>query len=129
MRIARCFRVKINNERRDKLRRIFATMRGEQNLQRLKQRRRLLRALEDFVNFCFMPIGHCGNDGVLVLKITINEADTDPSLRANIVHTGLVEASLGEADQGRIEDLGASIGTRFYLGLSHKARKMNERSF
>ncbi len=48
-RIARGLGVKIDNERRDHLRRIFATMRGEQNLKRLEQRRRLLRALEDLV--------------------------------------------------------------------------------
>jgi hypothetical protein len=35
------------------------------------------RALEDLVNF-FMPIGHCGNDRVLILEIAINQADTDP---------------------------------------------------
>jgi hypothetical protein len=33
------------------------------------------------------------------------------------VHAGLVEASLGEANQRGIEDLSASIGARFYLGL------------
>jgi hypothetical protein len=56
-----------------------------------------------------MPIGHCRNDRILILEIAINEADTDPGLGANVVHAGLVEASFGEADQGRIENLGASI--------------------
>src|SRR5439155_12050176 len=104
-------------------------MRCKQNLERLKQRRRLLRALQDLMNFLFMPIGHCGNDGVLVVKIAINEADADPSLRADVVHAGLVKSSLGEANERGIENLGASIGARFYLGLGHKVKKMNERSF
>ncbi len=107
--IARGLGVEIDNERRDHLRRVFATMRREQNLQRFKQRRRLLGALEDLMNFFFMPIGHCGNDRILVLEIAINQANADPSLCANVVHAGLVEASFGEADQGRIENLGVSI--------------------
>jgi len=45
------------------------------------------------------------------------------------VHAGLVEASFGEADQGGIEDLGASVLAGFYLGLRHDLGKMNERSF
>ncbi len=97
-RIARGLGVKIDNERRDHLRRIFATMRGEQNLKRLEQRRRLLRALEDLVNFLLMPIGHCGNDRILILEIAINQANTDPGLGADVVHAGLVKASLSEAD-------------------------------
>src|SRR4030095_11325165 len=127
--IARGLSIKIDNERRNHLRRVFATMRGEQNLKRLKQRRRLLRALQDLMNFLFMPIGHCGNNGILVLKIAINEANADPGFGANVVHAGLVEASLSEADQGRIKNLGASIRAGVCLGLWHKTRKMNERSF
>src|SRR5260370_41278761 len=86
-------------------------------------------ALQHFVDFFLMPVSHCRNDCVLVLEIAINKTNADPSLRADVVHTGLVEASLGEADQGGIEDLGASVGTRFYLGLRHRFEKMNERSF
>ena len=107
--IARGLGVKINNERRDHLRRVFATMRREQDLKRLKQRRRLLRALKDLMNFFFMPVSHCRNDRILILEIPINQANTYPGLGANVVHAGLVEASFGEADQGRIENLGASI--------------------
>jgi len=40
-----------------------------------------------------------------------------------------VEASFGEADQGGIEDLGASVLAGFYLRLRHDLGKMNERSF
>jgi hypothetical protein len=40
------------------------------------------------------------------------------------VHTGLVKASLSEADQGRIENLGLSIQGRICVGLS--AKTMNE---
>ncbi len=107
--IARGLGIKVDNKRRNHLRRVFATMRGEQNLKRLKQRRRLLRALEDLMNFFLMPIGHCGNDRILVLEIAINQANADPGLCANVVHAGLVEASFGEADKGGIENLGASI--------------------
>ena len=107
--IARGLGVKINNERRDHLRRVFATMRGEQNLKRLKQRRRLFRALQYFVDFFLVPVGHRGNDRVLVLEIAINQANADTGLGANVVHAGLVEASFSEADQGCIENLGASI--------------------
>jgi len=74
-------------------------------------------ALQDLMNFLFMPIGHCRNDRVFVLEIAINQTDTDPSLGADVVHAGLVKASLGEANQRGIENLGASIGARFYLGL------------
>jgi hypothetical protein len=69
------------------------------------------------MNFLFMPISNCGNDGVLVLEIAINEANADPSFGTDIVHAGRVKASFGEADQGGIENLGAPIGAGFYLGL------------
>jgi len=35
------------------------------------------------------------------------------------VHTGLVKAAVGEANQGRIEDLGSAIEGWFELGLRH----------
>src|SRR5439155_20319159 len=114
VRIARCFRVKVDNEGRDNSWLIFATMRGESDLKRLEQGRRLTGAFQDLMNFLLMPIGHCRNDRVFVLEIAINQTDTDPSLGANVVHAGLVKASLGEANQRGIENLGASIEARFY---------------
>ena len=107
--IARRLGVKIDNKRRNNLRRVLATMRGEQNLKRFEQGRRLPRAFQHFANLFLVPISHCGNDRVLVFEITINEANTDPGFGANVVHAGLVEASFGEADQGRVKDLGLSI--------------------
>src|SRR5437667_7535423 len=76
-----------------------------------------------------MPIGHCGNNRILVLEIAINQTDAYPGFAADVVHAGLVEASFGEADQGGIEDLGASVLAGFYLRLRHDLGKMNERSF
>ena len=84
-------------------------MRGEQNLERLEQRRRLSGALQHLTDLFLMPVRHCGNDRVLILEIAINQANTDPGLGADVVHAGLVKASLSEADQGRIENLGVSI--------------------
>jgi hypothetical protein len=45
------------------------------------------------------------------------------------VHAGLVKPSLGEANQGGVQDLSVPVWAGFYLGLRHKVRKMNERSF
>src|SRR5213078_695005 len=75
-----------------------------------------------------MPIGHCGNNRILILEIAINQTDANPGFGTDVVHAGLVEASFGEADQGGIEDLGASILAGFYLGGRHDRGKMNERS-
>ena len=121
VRIAGCFRVKIDDKCRDNLRRVFATMGGKQNLKRLEQIRSLSGALQDLLNFLFMPIGHCRNDRILVFEIAINEADADPSLSADVMHAGLVKPSLGEAHQRRVKNLGGPIEAMVYLGLSHEA--------
>ena len=61
-----------------------------------------------------MPIGHGGNDGLLVDEIAIDQADADSGFGADIVHAGLVKAALGEANDGGLEDLGASIDKRWF---------------
>src|SRR5947199_8312896 len=76
-----------------------------------------------------MPIGHCGNNRILILEIAINQTDANPGFGTDVVHAGLVEASFGEADQGGIEALGAAVLAGFYLGLRHDLGQMNERSF
>jgi hypothetical protein len=108
-RIARGLGIKIDDERRNYLRRVFATMCGEQDFHRLKQRWRLASALQYLADLFLMPIRHCGNDCFLVFEIAINQTNADPGLGGDVVHAGLVEASLGEADQGCIENLRASI--------------------
>src|ERR1700745_507723 len=45
------------------------------------------------------------------------------------MHAGLVKTPIGEANKGCIEDLATPIWNRICLGLVHRFRKMNERSF
>jgi len=76
-------------------------------------------AFQDFLDFIFVPVSHGRNDCFFVGEIPINQAHTDARLCADIVHTGLVKATLGETNQGCIEDLGAAIEGGFELGLGH----------
>jgi len=76
----------------------------------------LPRALQDVLDFAFVPVGHGGNDCLFIGEIAINQADTDARLCADIVHTSLVKAALSEANQGCIEDLGPAIEGGFELG-------------
>ena len=66
---------------------------------------------EDLLDFILMPIGHGGNDGLLIGEIAIDQADADPGLRTDIVHARLVEAPFGKANYCRIKDLCSSIET------------------
>jgi hypothetical protein len=61
------------------------------------------------LDFVFVSVGHGRNDCLFVGEIAINQANTNAGLGADIVHTGLVKATLGEANQGSIEDLDAAI--------------------
>ena len=58
-----------------------------------------------------MLLRHRGDDRLLVFEVAINEADADPSFRAQIVHGRLMKAALGEADHGGAQDLLAAIGS------------------
>ena len=84
-------------------------MRGEKNLERFEQSRRLSGAFEERLDLVLMAVGHGGNDGLLVFEIAVDEADADSGLGADVVHAGLVEAAFGEADHGGVEDLLAAI--------------------
>jgi hypothetical protein len=119
--IARCFGIKIDDERGDHSRLVLTAMRGEQNFERLKQRLRLARAFQHVADFCLVAIGHRRNDRLLVFEIAIDQPDADAGFGTNVVHAGLVKSAFGKADQSGIEDLGATIGIgRFYLGLRHR---------
>jgi hypothetical protein len=84
-------------------------MSGEQNFERLEQRRRLFSALQHFGNLSFVAVRHCGNDRLFVFEIAIDQSDADPRLSANVVHAGLVKTAFGEANKGCIEDLATPI--------------------
>ena len=86
-------------------------MRREENFERFEQARRLARSLQHLVNLFFMSIRHRGYDGVLVLKIAVDQTDADACLGANIVHAGLMESSLGKAYHGGIKDLSSPLET------------------
>ena len=56
-----------------------------------------------------MPVGHGRNDSFLIGEIPVDQPNANAGFAADVVHTGLVKAALGEANQGRINDLGAAI--------------------
>ena len=93
-------------------------MRGEQDFERLEQRRRLARAFQHFADLFLVPVGHRRNDRLFVFEIAIDQTDADPGFGADVVHAGLVKSAFGKADESGIKDLGTSIWIgRFYLGL------------
>src|SRR5262249_42927478 len=104
-------------------------MGGEQDFERFEQSRRLFGALQHIGNLFFVPVRHCGNDGLFIFKIAIDQSNTDPGLSADIVHTGLMKTTFGEANKSCIQDLRTPIWNRICLRLRHKIEKMNERSF
>jgi hypothetical protein len=52
-----------------------------------------------------MAVGHGRDHGLFVLKIAIDQTDTDPGLGTDIVHAGLVKPALGKACYRGIQDL------------------------
>ena len=84
-------------------------MSGEQDFERLEQRRRLFGALQHFGNLSLVAIRHCGDDRLFVFEIAIDQPDADPGLSADVVHAGLVKTALGEANKSCIEDLTTPI--------------------
>ena len=104
-------------------------MSGEQDFERLEQRRRLFGALEDLGDLSLVAVRHCGDDRLFVFEIAIDQSDADSGLSADIVHAGLMKTALGEANKGCIEDLTTPIWSRICLGLGHRIGTMNERSF
>src|SRR6187399_2230523 len=84
-------------------------MGGEKNLEGFEEAGGLSGSGEDVLNLVLMAGSHGGDDGFFVCKIAIDKADADSGFGADIVHTGLVEAAFGEADQGGIKDLLWSI--------------------
>ena len=84
-------------------------MSGEQDFERLKQRRRLPGALQHVGNLFLVAVRHCRDDRLFVFEIAIDQPDADPGLSADVVHAGLVKTALGEANKGCVEDLGAPI--------------------
>ena len=105
LRIARCFGVKIDYECGDNSRLVLTAMRGEQNFQRLKQRRRLLRAFQHFANFFLVAVRHRGNHRLFIFEVAIDQADADAGFGTDVVHAGLVKSAFGKADQSGIKDL------------------------
>jgi hypothetical protein len=65
--------------------------------------------LEDTLDLALVTIGHGGDYRLLVFEISIDQTDANSRFSADIVHAGLVEAALGEADQGSVKDLLAPI--------------------
>src|SRR5437588_5129446 len=76
-----------------------------------------------------MPIGHCRNHGLFILKITIDQTDADSRFGADIVHARLVETTLGEARYRGVENLRRPAKNGVSLRVGHWANTMNERSF
>ena len=70
-------------------------------------------AFQDFLDLLLVPVGHRRNDRLFVGEIAINQSDAYARFGADIVHTGLVKAAFGEANQGGIEDLGPAIESGF----------------
>ena len=60
-----------------------------------------------------MPLGHGSDDGLFVGEIAVDQPHADPGLGADVVHAGLVESALGEANDRGFEDLGAAVKGRF----------------
>ena len=104
-------------------------MGGKEDFERFEQTRRLPGPFEKIVDLALVPVGHGRDDRLLVFKIAIDEAHTDPGLGTDIVHTGLVEATFGKTDHGRVEDLLAAIGGGLDTVVGHEVATMNERSF
>ena len=104
-------------------------MSGKQDFKRLKQRGRLFSALQHIGNLFLVAVRHCGDDGLFIFKIAVDQSDADPRLGADVVHAGLVKTALGEANKGCIQNLGTPIWNRICVGLRHRSEKMNERSF
>ena len=90
-------------------------MGGEKNLEGFEKGGGLSGSGQNVLNLVLMAGSHGGNDGFFVFKIAVDKADADSGFGADIVHTGLVEAAFGEADQSSIKDLLWSIVAR--LGL------------
>ena len=77
-------------------------------------------ALEHFRNFSFVSVGHRSDDRFLILKIAIDQADTDASLGADVVHARLMKSVFGEANERSLEDLRSAIESgRFSDGVRH----------
>ena len=104
-------------------------MSGEQDFERLEQRRRLFGALQHLGNLFLVAVRHCGNDRLFVFEIAIDQSDANPRFSTDIVHAGLVKTALGEANKSCIKDLATPIRNRICLGLWHRFGTMNERSF
>jgi hypothetical protein len=104
-------------------------MSGEQDFERLEQRRRLFGALQYFGDLSLVAVRHCGDDRLFVFEIAIDQPDADPGLSADIVHARLMKTTLGEANKGRIKDLTTPIWNGICWGLRHRIGTMNERSF
>ena len=109
LRIARSFRVKIDDESRLELGHVLATMGGEPDLERLEQRGRFPRSLEQILNEFLMMVGHRRDHRFFVGKVTIDEPDADSGFGADIMHARLVKSAIGEANHGGIENLRAPI--------------------
>ena len=88
-------------------------MRGEKDLEGFEQGRGLPGSLQDLGDLFLVFFSDGGNDFVLVSKITIDEADADAGFGADVVHGGLVKTRFGKADNGRVEDLPATIISGF----------------
>src|SRR6476469_3303735 len=84
-------------------------MGGENDFERFEERLRFPGALEQIVDLALVPLGHRGNDGLFVGKITVDQPDTDPGLGTDVVHAGLVEPASSKADNCGLKNLGATI--------------------
>ena len=67
------------------------------------------RALQHLVNLLLMSIRHRPNHVLLIFEVAVDKTDADAGFGADIMHAGLVKSAFGEADHGRVENLGASI--------------------
>ncbi len=65
----------------------------------------------------------------VILKIAIDQPDTDAGFGADIVHARLVKTPFGETNYRRVQDLRFSVETAIGLRQRHWAKTMNERSF
>ena len=73
-------------------------MGGQQDFERLEQRRRLARAFQHFADLFLMAIRHRGNDRLFIFEVAINQADADAGFGTDVVHAGLMKSAFGKAD-------------------------------